>query len=124
MWRTLETELRRILNGHKGGNPGYKPRMILRATAPASDPTNRFVASVSPIEPAQIAVSATPRIAEPGGRTGYRRRAKVAAVAAACITICLALGVSLASPGVGAKASRRSVAVLGIRDLSKGSNEA
>src|SRR4029077_3635388 len=39
MWRTLETGLRRILNGHEGGNPGYKPRTILRATAPASDPT-------------------------------------------------------------------------------------
>jgi hypothetical protein len=40
-WRTLETGLRRILTGHEGGNPGYKPRMILRATAPASGPTTR-----------------------------------------------------------------------------------
>ena len=39
MWRTLETGLRSILNGHEGGNPGYTPRMILRVTAPASDPT-------------------------------------------------------------------------------------
>ena len=38
-WRMLETRSRRILNGHERGNPGYKPRMILRATAPASDPT-------------------------------------------------------------------------------------
>jgi len=44
MWRTLETELRTILTGHEGGNPGYKPRTILRATAPASDPTVDHVA--------------------------------------------------------------------------------
>src|SRR5258705_3989853 len=32
--RNLETEPRKILNGHEGGNPGYEPRTTLRATAP------------------------------------------------------------------------------------------
>ena len=39
MWRALETGLRQVLNGHEGGNPGYEPRMRLRATAPVLDPT-------------------------------------------------------------------------------------
>ena len=39
MWRALETGLRQLLNGHEEGNPGYKPRRNLRATAPALDPT-------------------------------------------------------------------------------------
>jgi hypothetical protein len=39
MWRALETGPRQVLNGHEGGNPGYKPRMSLRATAPVLDPT-------------------------------------------------------------------------------------
>src|SRR3954452_12320862 len=41
MWRALETGSRQVLNGHEGGNPGHKPRMSLRATAPVLDPTNR-----------------------------------------------------------------------------------
>ena len=43
MWRALETELRQLLNGHEGGNLGYKPRRNLRATAPALDPTGEFL---------------------------------------------------------------------------------
>jgi hypothetical protein len=39
MWRALETGSRQVLNGHEGGNPGHKPRMSLRATAPVLDPT-------------------------------------------------------------------------------------
>ena len=39
MWRALETGPRQVLNGHEGGNPRYKPRMSLRATAPVPDPT-------------------------------------------------------------------------------------
>src|SRR3954463_13848029 len=39
MWRALETGSRQVLNGHGGGNPGHKPRMSLRATAPVLDPT-------------------------------------------------------------------------------------
>jgi hypothetical protein len=39
MWRALETGTRQLLNGHEGGNPGYKPRMSLRANAPVLDPT-------------------------------------------------------------------------------------
>ncbi len=38
MWRALETGPRQVLHGHEGGNPGYKPRMSLRATAPVLDP--------------------------------------------------------------------------------------
>ena len=53
MWRALETEPRRILNGHEGGNAGYsqgvaygsprriQPRSCLRVTAPVLDPTRR-----------------------------------------------------------------------------------
>ena len=41
MWRALETGSRQVLNGHEGGNPGHKPRMSLRATAPVLDPTRR-----------------------------------------------------------------------------------
>jgi hypothetical protein len=40
MWRALETGSRQVLNGHEGGNPGHKPRMSLRATAPVLDPTS------------------------------------------------------------------------------------
>jgi hypothetical protein len=39
MWRALETEPRRILNGHEERNLGHKPRRSLRAAAPALDPT-------------------------------------------------------------------------------------
>ena len=56
MWRALETELRQLLNGHKEGNLGYKPRRNLRATAPALDPTTpsrtplfAFLPTVSPL---------------------------------------------------------------------------
>jgi len=42
MWRALQTGPRQVLNGHEGGNPGYKPRMSLRATAPVLDPTPGF----------------------------------------------------------------------------------
>jgi hypothetical protein len=38
-WRGLETDLRRLLNGHEKGNLGYKPRRNLRGTAPVLDPT-------------------------------------------------------------------------------------
>lgn len=113
--------LRRVLGEKRGDN-----RYIF--TEPGKG--YRFVASVSSIERAPTPVSPAPSFAkpdgraEPGGQTGYRRRARVAAVAAACITSCLALGVWLVSPRVGAKASRHSVAVLRIRDLSKASNEA
>src|SRR5947209_4129110 len=41
MWRALETGSRQVLNGHEGGNPGHKPRMSLRATAPVLDPTRK-----------------------------------------------------------------------------------
>src|SRR3954469_15529927 len=44
MWRALETGSRQVLNGHEGGNPGHKPRMSLRATAPVLDPTGRAAA--------------------------------------------------------------------------------
>ena len=40
-WRGLETDLRRLLNGHEKGNLGYKPRRNLRGTAPVLDPTGR-----------------------------------------------------------------------------------
>src|SRR5512140_1583692 len=43
MWRALETEPRRILNGHEEGNLGHKPRRSLRAAAPALDPTAHSV---------------------------------------------------------------------------------
>jgi hypothetical protein len=43
MWRALETGTRQLLNGHEGGNPGYKPRMSLRANAPVLDPTRHSV---------------------------------------------------------------------------------
>ena len=38
-WRGLETDLRRLLNGHEKGNLGYKPRRNLRGTAPVLDPS-------------------------------------------------------------------------------------
>ena len=38
-WRELETELRTLLNGHEGGNPGHGQASVLRATAPVPDPT-------------------------------------------------------------------------------------
>src|SRR3954451_3582786 len=47
MWRALETGSRQVLNGHEGGNPGHKPRMSLRATAPVLDPTNEEAARLA-----------------------------------------------------------------------------
>ena len=47
MWRALETGSRQVLNGHEGGNPGHKPRMSLRATAPVLDPTRGSSPSAS-----------------------------------------------------------------------------
>ena len=38
MWRALETGPRQVLNGHEGGNPGYKPRMSLRANRTSARP--------------------------------------------------------------------------------------
>jgi hypothetical protein len=38
MWRALETGPRQVLNGHEGGNPGYKPRMSLRANRASARP--------------------------------------------------------------------------------------
>jgi hypothetical protein len=46
MWRALETELRQLLNGHAGGNLGYKPRRNLPATAPAARERVRGFADV------------------------------------------------------------------------------
>jgi hypothetical protein len=40
MWRTLETEVRRILTSTKGETLDTSQGLILKATAPASDPTN------------------------------------------------------------------------------------
>src|SRR3954447_603516 len=50
MWRALETGSRQVLNGHEGGNPGHKPRMSLRATAPVLDPTRRQLSTIDRIE--------------------------------------------------------------------------
>jgi hypothetical protein len=58
MWRALETGPRQVLNGHEGGNPGYKPRMSLRATAPVLDPTR-----------SQVRVLSRPPLKIPTGRT-------------------------------------------------------
>ena len=40
MWRELETGSRTSLDGHEGGNPGYRQGLFYRVTAPALDPTN------------------------------------------------------------------------------------
>jgi integrase len=42
----IQTTARTILNGHEGGNPGYKPRTILRTTPSASDPTRPVCSTV------------------------------------------------------------------------------
>ena len=39
MWRELETGSRTSLDGHEGGNPGYRQGLFYRVTAPALDPT-------------------------------------------------------------------------------------
>jgi DNA-binding winged helix-turn-helix (wHTH) protein/tetratricopeptide (TPR) repeat protein len=135
--------LRKVLGEKRGDN-----RYIL--TEPGKG--YRFVASVSPIEPALAAVFPTPGTAElaepapgpgsafPPGRAegevpvdgagppvpeaaSRRRRAKVLAVRVGSIAACIALGLWLFSFGQGPMASRRSVAVLRIRDLSKASSE-
>jgi len=39
MWRVLETELRKLLTGHEGGNAGYRQGVSYEFVAPALDPT-------------------------------------------------------------------------------------
>jgi hypothetical protein len=41
MWRALETELRRLLIGHEGGNAGYSQAVSYEFVASALDPTSR-----------------------------------------------------------------------------------
>jgi len=43
MWRVLETELRKLLTGHEGGNAGYSQGVSFELVAPALDPTKRKV---------------------------------------------------------------------------------
>ncbi len=133
--------LRKVLGEKRGDN-----RYIL--TEPGKG--YRFVASVSPIEPALTAVSPTPGITERGAGhrpalqtgqpveevpvnaagppvaelpAGRRWGAKAVAVRVGSIAACVALGLWLFSLGQGPQASRRSIAVLQIRDLSKGTSE-
>ena len=40
MWRVLETELRKLLTGHEGGNAGHSQGVSYEFVAPALDPTN------------------------------------------------------------------------------------
>jgi hypothetical protein len=42
MWRVLETELRKLLTGHEGGNAGHSQGVSYEFVAPALDPTNEF----------------------------------------------------------------------------------
>jgi len=39
MWRVLETELRKLLTGHEGGNAGHSQGVSYEFVAPALDPT-------------------------------------------------------------------------------------
>src|SRR5437016_3179116 len=39
MWRVLETQLRKLLTGHEGGNAGYRQGVSYELVAPALDPT-------------------------------------------------------------------------------------
>ena len=39
MWRVLETQLRKLLTGHEGGNAGYRQGVSYEFVAPALDPT-------------------------------------------------------------------------------------
>ncbi len=39
-WRELETGSRTSLDGHEGGNPGYRQGLFYRVTAPDPDPTS------------------------------------------------------------------------------------
>ena len=60
MWRELETGSRTSLDGHEGGNPGYRQGLFYRVTAPALDPTcvqRRLVCSVG-VSPTGVEVSA------------------------------------------------------------------
>ena|SRR5438128_907951 len=41
MWLVLETELRKPLTGHEGGNAGHSQEVSYELVAPALDPTNR-----------------------------------------------------------------------------------
>jgi len=41
MWRVLETELRKLLTGHEGGNAGYRQGVSYEFVAPALDPTRQ-----------------------------------------------------------------------------------
>ena len=45
MWRVLETELRKLLTGHEGGNAGHSQGVSYESVAPALDPT-RYCAVV------------------------------------------------------------------------------
>src|SRR5437899_636752 len=45
MWRVLETQLRKLLTGHEGGNAGYRQGVSYEFVAPALDPTSRNFAS-------------------------------------------------------------------------------
>jgi hypothetical protein len=40
MWRVLETELRKLLTGHEGGNAGYSQGVSYEFVAPELDPTS------------------------------------------------------------------------------------
>jgi hypothetical protein len=42
MWRVLETELRKLLTGHEGGNAGYSQGVSYEFVAPELDPTKCF----------------------------------------------------------------------------------
>jgi hypothetical protein len=54
MWRALETELRRLLIGHEGGNAGYSQAVSYEFVASALDPTNQAVTVKHDITPAYI----------------------------------------------------------------------
>jgi hypothetical protein len=41
MWRVLETELRKLLTGHEGGNAGHSQGVSYEFVAPALDPTSQ-----------------------------------------------------------------------------------
>jgi hypothetical protein len=50
-------------NWARSGNPGYKPRMILRATAPASDPTRSVATTALIWRPAPAHLGVLPPLA-------------------------------------------------------------
>ena len=47
MWRVLETELRKLLTGHEGGNAGYRQGVSYEFVAPALDPTRMTSPGIS-----------------------------------------------------------------------------